>query len=93
MTDAPYNLNDLKGAMDWYSSQLMKDCGGIVATRHFPKHVEFIARKGNTVINSTIRQNASYSNPFPLETFEHTYLRGGPLNPNSVTVTNRLKYL
>ncbi len=73
--------------MDWCSSQAMKDCGGVLAIRHFPEPLQFIAKKGSTLIPSTIGEG-KHSN----ETFENAYVRGAALNPKA-PVTNRMEYL
>ncbi len=90
----PYNINSLKGAMDWCSSQRPWQCTGVVATRVFPYHLEFIPKKGHTLVPSSLSFHPILNADYTLnETFENAYVRKDAPNPNATGTTNRMKYL
>ncbi len=89
MDNPQYNINSIKSAMDWCSSQPMAGCQAILAQRIKPSPLQFLAMKTNETAASTVGKGLSAEDE---ETYEYSYVRRAASNPKA-TVTNRLHYL
>ncbi len=90
MTEPQYNINSLKSAMDWCSSEPMSQCQAVLAQRIHPNPLQFLAMKTDVTAASTLGINKTAEEK--KETYEYSYVRQAA--PNSkATVTNRTQYI